>query len=103
LQPANITGDQFVLGVKESGKYARRQCLELLNHISEKKKKKKKKFSLSNYNFRKVDRQFDMIDFPKDKFNMVALWARIEEHFMPPKDTCIELEVFFDDKRLENI
>ena len=46
---------------------------------------------MSNCNNQKVDEQFDMIDFPKDKFNVVTLFAHIEEHFMPPRDTGIEV------------
>lgn len=91
LQPANITRDHFVLGQKESGEYAGRRCLELRNHVSE----KVKKLSLSDYNCRKTDGQFDMIDYPKDKFNVVALWCHIEKHFMPPRDTGIEVGRFF--------
>ena len=42
-----------------------------------------------------MDGQFNMIDFLKDKFNVVALYLHIEEFFMPPRDTGIEVGRFF--------
>lgn len=36
-----------------------------------------------------------MIDFLKDNFNVVRLWSHIEQHIMPPRDTGVEVGMFF--------
>ena len=53
--------------------------LKLLNHASE----KEEKLILQDYNCRKDNGQFDMIDFPDDEFSVVKLHAHIEKNPTP--------------------
>ena len=77
--------------MKQSGEYSGRKCLKLLNHTSE----KKKKLSLGDYLCRKDEGQFDMVEFPDDKFSVVKLYEHIEKHFFLPREMNIEVGRFF--------
>ena len=74
-----------------SGKYLGRKMLKLLNHTVE----KKKKLILTDYNCRKDEGQFDMVDFPNDEFSVVELYKHIEMHFMPHVSSNITVDRFF--------
>ena len=68
-----------------------KEALRLLNQTCE----KTKKLSLGDFQCRKSDGQFDMVDFESDVFSLVRLWKHIEEHFMPDKDSGLEVGRFF--------
>ena len=74
-----------------SGEYQGREILNLLNHTVE----KKKKLTLLDYNCRKDEGQFDMVDFPDDEFSVVKLYKHIEKHFMPHVSSNITVDRFF--------
>ena len=65
--------------------------LKLLNHTVE----KKKKLTLLDYNCRKDEGQFDMVDFPDDEFSLVKLYKHIEKYFMPSVSSNIVVDRFF--------
>ena len=63
----------------------------MLNHTVE----KKKKMTLLDYNCRKDESQFDMVDFLDDAFSVVKLYKHIEKHFMPHVSSNITVDRFF--------
>ena len=69
--------------------------LKLLNHTVEKKKQKKQKLTLLDYNYRKDEGQFDMVDFSEDEFSVVKLYKHIEKHFMFHISSNIIVDHFF--------
>ena len=87
FEPSNLSRAHFVLGEKKDGEYKGRECLKLLNHVTE----KKKKLSLQDYLCRKDNGQFDMVDFIQDNFSIVKLYKHIEKHHMPAEETGIEV------------
>ena len=65
--------------------------LKWLNHTVE----KKKKMTLLDYNCRKDEGQFDMVDFPDDGFSVIKLYKNIDKHFMPHVNSNIIVDRFF--------
>ena len=91
FEPSNLSRAHFVLGEKKEGEVKGRDCLKLLNHVTE----KKKKLLLQDYLCRKDNGQFDMVDFLQDQFSIVKLYKHIEKNFMPAEETGIEVGRFF--------
>ena len=56
---------------------------------------KKKKLTLLDYNCRKDEGQFDIVEFPDDEFSLVKLYEYIEKHFMPHVSSNITVDRFF--------
>ena len=73
------------------GEYQGLEMLKLLNHTVE----KKKKLTLLDYNYRKDEGQFNMVDFPANEISVVKLYTHIEKHFMPHVSSNIGVDHFF--------
>ena len=58
-------------------------------------KEKRKKLDPKDYNCRNDEGQFDMIKFEDNEFSVVKLFGHIQQFFLPPSDSGIDVDRIF--------